>query len=280
MIFSLRQPMNLKEGIAFIDKIEELSAMPALALDIMSMLNDPSSAVTEIVNKIRLDQAMVSFILKNCNSPLYGIRTEVTSILRAVNMLGYTNLKSIMMSYFMRNLYQLSAKNEVKEYLWRHSIAVAVFSKNIGKFVKLDSDEAYVAGLLHDIGKMILYLDDSVTYSTIVKEVEEGKGDFLSTEKRLLQFTHVDIGYFLLEKWKFAQILKDVVLYHHELQLFVGNDRIIGVVGFANHLTHVFVEKRFDNLDQFLEMFNIKESEMDKLVETSMVEIEKFFELF
>jgi putative nucleotidyltransferase with HDIG domain len=271
--------MNLKEGFEFIDKIEELSAMPAIALDIMGMLNDPSSAVKDIVAKVRLDQAMVSYILKHCNSPFYGIRQEVNSIARAISLLGFTNLKSILMSYFMRNLYHLSGKNEIKEYLWKHSVAVAIFSKNLSHIFKMDADEGYVAGLLHDIGKIVLYLDDSNTYQNIVKMVEEGKGDFLSSEKQMLQFTHVDIGYILLEKWKFSQILKDVILYHHDLQLFVGTDKIIGVVCFADHLAHVFMERRYENLDGFMEQFNIKESTLDQLVEKSTVEIEQFYSL-
>jgi len=271
--------MNLKEGFEFIDSIEELSAMPAIALDIMGMLNDPGASVKEIVVKVRLDQAMVSYILKNCNSPYYGIRQEITSIARAINLLGFTNLKSILMAYFMRNLYQLSGKNETKDYLWKHSIALAVFSKNLASLIKIDSDEAYVAGLLHDIGKIVLYLDDAETYHKIVKIVEEGKEDFVTVEKRMLQFTHVDTGYFLLEKWKFSQLLKDVALYHHDLQLFVGSDMIIGVVCFADQLSHVFLERRYDDLDIFIERFNIKEGDLDKLVEESTKEIEDFYKI-
>lgn len=271
--------MNLKEGIAFIDKIEELSAMPAIALDVMAMLNDASSSVKEIVEKVRLDQAMVSYVLKTCNSPLYGVRSEVTSIARAISLLGYTNLKSVLMSYFMRNLYHLSGKNEIKDFLWKHSVAVAVFSKNLGALMKIDADEAYVAGLLHDIGKIVLYLDNASSYEKIIQEVEKGDTDFLTAEKQLLEFTHVDIGYFLLEKWKFTQLLKDVVLYHHDLQLFMGSDKMIGVVTFANQMAHVFIEKRFDNLDTLIEQFGISEQNMDKVVESSTVEIEKFYSI-
>ncbi|MCP5051424.1 MAG: HDOD domain-containing protein [bacterium] len=271
--------MNLKEGFTFIDNIEELSAMPAIALDVMGMLNDPNSRVKNIVEKVRLDQAMVSYIIKHCNSPFYGIRSEVTSIERGINLLGYTNLKSILMSYFMRNLYHLSGKNEIKDFLWKHSIAVAVFAKNLGEKLKLNSDEAYVAGLLHDIGKIVLYLDDKDAYAKVVEAVQNEDEDFLEAEKRLLEFTHVDTGYFLLEKWKFSQILKDVALYHHDLKLFVGSDQLIGVVSFANHLAHVFIEKRFKNLDEYLERFNMKENELDMVVEISTAQIEDFYTL-
>ncbi len=271
--------MKLEKGLKFIENIDELSAMPAIALDVMGMLNDPFVSVRDIVNKTMLDPAMVSYVLKSCNSPLYGIRSEVTSIPIAVNLLGYTNLKSILMAYFIRNLYRLSGKNEIKVKLWRHSIAVAVFSKNIAQEIHADVDESYVAGLLHDIGKMVLYLDDNLKYEEIIQLVDSGTMNFITAEKKSLEFTHVDTGYFLLEKWKFSQLLKDVVLFHHDPQMFLGKNKIIGLVAFADQLTHVFMEKRFDNLDHFLETLGLKEKDVDKLVETSLPTIEELYNI-
>lgn len=271
--------MKLKEGFEFIDSIEELSAMPSIALDIMGMLNDPSSSVHSIVEKVQLDQAMISYILKSCNSALYGIRTEVTSISRAINLLGFSNLKSILMAYFMRNLYQLSGKNEVKDFLWKHSVSVAVFCKNLAGKMGLNPDEAYLAGLLHDIGKMVLYLDSPDSYSKVLEEVEKSGKQFIETENEFFQFNHADAGYFLMEKWKFSQLLKDVALYHHEFKLFLGQDQIIGAVSFANELSHVFVEKRTGDLDKFLEQYEIPEGEVDKIVEESTKMIESYMSI-
>ena len=121
--------------------------------------------------------------------------------------------------------------------------------------------------------------DPEEVYQEIVKIVEETNEDFVSVEKRMLDFTHVDTGYFLLEKWKFTQVLKDVVLYHHDLEIFMGTDRIIGVVCFADHLSHVFLERRYDTLDQFLEYFDLKENELDQLVEESTKEIESLYSI-
>lgn len=271
--------MNLKEGFTFIDNIEDLSAMPSLALDVMAMLNDSTSTVNNIVDKLKLDQAMVSSILRTCNSPLYGIRTEVTSVARAVSLLGFTNLKSILMAYFMRNLYRLSGKSKIKESLWKHSISVAVFSKNLAIRPKMDPEEAYLAGLLHDIGKIVLYLDDTSKYEDIINVVETGQEDFFSAEKRLLQYSHVDIGYFLLEKWKFSETLKEVVLYHHDPLSFKQNDTIPGVVAFANQLSHVFLEKRYGDVDPFIKSFKLSEKQVDQIVQESTTAIEDYYSI-
>jgi putative nucleotidyltransferase with HDIG domain len=270
------EEMNLKEGFEFIDSIEELSAMPAIALDVMAMLNDPTSSVHNIVEKVQLDQAMISYILKSCNSALYGIRSEVTSVTMAINLLGYTNLKSILMAYFLRNLYNLSGKNEVKNFLWKHSISVAVLSKKLGEKLKANPDEAYLAGLLHDIGKMVLYLDNPEMYEKVLEQVEKNKKDFIVAENELFQFSHADAGYFLMEKWKFSDTLKDVALNHHEFELFLGSDQMIGIVCFANQLAGVFLENRQGDIDKFLERYNIPEPELEKIVQESRQMIETY----
>lgn len=274
--------LNINEGIAFIDTVGDLSAMPSLALDVMGMLNDPSSTVKDIVAKIRLDPAMVSYILKNCNSPLYGIRSEVTSVVRAVNLLGFSTLKSILMSYFMRNLYQLSGKSEIKEKLWKHSVAVAVFSKNLAvqTNIKRDAEDIYVAGLLHDIGKIVLYLENPEQYEEIIQSVGEGEYDFITEEKRVLKFNHADVGYFLLTKWKFSRLLIDVVHHHHDPE-FVGDEKepAIGLVAFADLMAHEFIENRPEDLEPSLKRFNLTHEQAEDIAHVSMDTIDEFYGL-
>jgi len=276
--------VDINEGLKFIEKIDDLSALPSIAMDIMGMLNDPSSSVKEIVSKISLDQAMVSYVMKNCNSALYGVRTEVTSVNRAINLLGFSNLKSILMAYFMRNLYRLSGKNPIKESLWKHSIAVAVFCRDMAGVVpklKMDAEEAYLVGLLHDVGKIVLYLDDSSAYEEIVRIVSEGKEDFFNAEKARLRFTHVDVGYFLLTKWHFSPDLIEVVYHHHDNEYSLGAQRKppITLVAFADSLSHIYLENRFDELKPYLDLFNMTGKELDGMIKRSLQDIEKFFEI-
>jgi putative nucleotidyltransferase with HDIG domain len=268
--------MKLKEGYEFIDRIEELSAMPSIALDLMGMLNEPGSSVRTIVEKVQLDQAMISYILKTCNSPLFGVRTQVTSISMAINLLGFSNLKSILMSYFMRNLYQLSGKNEIKNLLWKHSISVAFFSKNLSPKVGTDPDEAYLAGLLHDVGKMVLYLDNPVNYAKVIYEVDHNKKGFIESENELFQFSHADAGFFLMEKWKFSDLLKDVALHHHDCDPLTDKGKIISIVCFANELSHTFLENRVGDIDKFLGRFRFTEKELDNVVNESQKMIDSY----
>lgn len=272
--------MNLKDGIDFINNVEDLSAMPSLALDVMAMLNDSRSSLNDIVGKLQLDQAMVSYVLKTCNSPLYGIRNEVTSISMAVNLLGYSNIKSILMAYFLKNLYRLSGRNELRESLWKHSISVAVFSKLIAKFnLLLEMEVAYLAGLLHDIGKIVLYMNDSESYEKVIQLVQAGKDDFISAEKRLLDYSHVEVGYFLLEKWKFSEMLKQVILNHHDPQHFMDNNKAIRIVAFANQLAHVYYEGQTEDFGPMMKIFRFSEDKLKQLVDEAIKIIEDYFSI-
>ncbi len=271
--------MTLKHGFEFIDKIEELSAMPSIALDLMSMLNDPTSSVKTIVEKIRLDPAMITYTLKSCNSPLYGVRNEVSSVPMAINLLGFVNLKSILMSYFMRNLYQLSGKNEIKNYLWKHSISVAVFSKTLAPHTSCDPEEGYLAGLLHDIGKMVLYLHNPKDYEKVIEKVENESEEFVEAEEELFQFTHADAGHYLLEKWKFTDTLKNTVLYHHEDQHIEGPEKLIPLVAFADQLAHIYLEDRNGETERYIKKFNLSQAQLDKIIEQSLQTIDTYHSL-
>ncbi len=269
--------LNLEKGLQFVDKIEDLSAMPNIALDIMALLNDPGSSLRDVTSKVQLDQAMISYILKHCNSPLYGIRNEVTSISMAINLLGYSNLKSILMAYFMRNLYQLSGKNDIKNDLWKHSIGVAVFSKILAPRFKQNPDEAYLGGLLHDMGKMILYLHNPEDYEKVMKDVTGKQMEFSSSEQQYYPYDHTQVGYFLMEKWKFSVQLKEITLKHHDIDTFAeSGNKLLSVVAFANEITHVRLEERTGDIQRYLALFNMTENTLEAIVGEGLKQIEDY----
>ncbi|MCP4156078.1 MAG: HDOD domain-containing protein [bacterium] len=268
--------MKLEEGLKFVENIEELSAMPSIALDLMSMLNDPSSTVKFIVEKVKLDQALISYILKNCNSPLYGIRNEVTSVAMAINLLGFSNLKSIMMAYFMRNLFKLSGNDEVRNYLWRHSIAVAVFAKILAGKLNANTDEAYLAGLLHDMGKMVLNIAYPKEYEKVVKDVKDFVLNFVDAEQKYIHLTHMEAGYFIMVKWKFSEALKEVAQYHHEAEFLPERDKLVPLIAFADKLALIFVDDRGGDVDLFMRKYNLQQTDIDKIVAESLQLIETY----
>jgi putative nucleotidyltransferase with HDIG domain len=253
-----------------IDGIEELQSLPTLALDVMAMLNDPSVSVKEVAGKIILDQSLVSFILKQCNSPLYGIKEKIITLSKAINLLGFTRIKSIMMSYFMRNMYRLAGSDKFKNYLWKHSIGVALFCREIGLHLTGKVSEGlYILGLLHDIGKLVLFLHKPEIYKEIINKAESTANDFVKIEKGIYGFDHAECGAMLLEEWKFPPEIINPVLYHHnESKYFKNADYNVAIVALANILYYnVLIEDNSPVLDDIFNQFGFNPNEIQKISE-------------
>ena len=123
--------MGIEKELSFIDKIKKIPSIPVVILDLMALLNDQSTTIKDIITKLKVDQGLTTHILKCCNSALFGVRREINSIVQAVNLLGFLNLKSILMSHFVGNLYSSAGKNDIINDLWKHSVAVGVFAKEL-----------------------------------------------------------------------------------------------------------------------------------------------------
>jgi putative nucleotidyltransferase with HDIG domain len=257
--------MLKEKDLSFIDKIDEISSVPSIILDLMSMLNDSSANINTIVEKIKLDPGMVSFVLKTCNSPLYGIRNKVSSINVAVNLLGYMNLKSILMAFFTKNLYSMSGKNEILNTLWKHSIGVAVIAKHLSNKFRFKDDETYVGGLLHDIGKLILFKYDPKRFEEVFFMAQSGKSTFMEAENQIFNINHLECGYYLMEKWDFSEFLRNTVMYHHDFDSFMDIDVIFGLVPFANLLMHNLFENGNYDLQYFISRYGISGERLDEI---------------
>lgn len=264
--------MTDHSDLSFIDAIEELSAVPTLAMDVMAMLNDPTINVKQIVQKIELDTGMAAFILKYCNSPLLGVRTEVNSISAAVNLIGFSRAKSILMSYFLRNLYNISGKKYITNSLWEHSVSVAFTARQMARHLNFRDEkreEAYLGGLLHDIGKLVIYYHIPKKYETLIQQAEKEKRSFLWVENEGLGYTHVEAGHRLVSKWEFPDLLKDSIRYHHIFSKYTGRAPIVGLVAFANSAVHFDFEKREDERppQAYLKLFGLSEEKYRLLID-------------
>ncbi len=260
------------DKLAFVDGIEELSAIPTVAMDLMAMLNDPATRVKEVVDELKLDPAMTAFILKYCNSPLLGLRSQVNSITHALNLIGFTRCKSILMSYFFRNLYNISGKKYITNYLWEHSLTVAIVAREMSEQLNLgeseeDMEVAYIAGLLHDIGKLAIYVHTSDAYEKLMHRADLERTCFLPMENQMLGYNHAEVGARLLEKWKFSELMIQVARHHHTQAEENDVDKVVGLIAFANHTVHYAITKQEDLPHMFLSRFRLSAERYHYIVE-------------
>jgi HD-like signal output (HDOD) protein len=264
-------------------KVGELPPIPSVILESMKLLNDPSSTVKKIQEQILLDQALTAFILKVANSALYGLRKEVSTISYAINLMGYNTTKSILTAYLSKNLYSSKGNKLIQTVLWKHSISSAVFGKKIAEFhKKVNSEEAFISSLLHDIGKGVLLKNKTAQFEEIVQLIYNDNLTSLEAERKVLDFTHLEVGYLLMKNWRFSENIVETVIYHNNIQDFSGENLLVPIVSLANKLSHLSdysFDKREEELFE-LQILNIPDDKLEEIKQEAIEEIEKYLEIF
>ena len=197
--------------------VYNLPPMPQVIDETLKLLNSDKSTVRELTDVITKDQSLVTKILSIANSPLYGLQRRVSTIDFAVTILGYAELRNIVLILSMIE----SFKNKTDKYLnqkefWLHSYIVGSACKKLSDDLNLKkSSEAFISGFLHDLGVTVMHRYFHSNFVTITDLVLNEGLDHLEAENEILGLTHGEIGTILLEKWNFPNSLCDPVRYHH-----------------------------------------------------------------
>lgn len=273
----------MEEARDVVAKVGELPAIPTVILESMSLLNDPSSTVKSIQEQILLDQSLTAFILKVANSALYGLRKEVSTISYAINLMGYNTTKSILSAYLSKNLYTAKGNKLIQTMLWKHSISSAVFSKKIAEHIRrVNSEESFISALLHDIGKGVLLKNKTSQFEDAIQLIYNDNLSSLEAERKVLGYTHVEVGFLLMKNWRFTDNIVETVIYHNNLQEYSGDNLLVPIVSLANKLSHrnnYTFDKREDEMFE-LKILHIDQSVVDEITPVAVEEIEKYLEIF
>lgn len=222
-----------------------LPALPEVALKARKLLDEESSNTSQISKVISADAVITTRLLRVVNSPLYRSRSEIEDVRMAVTRLGNANVRSLVTSLAMEQLYQAGMSPPIQKRLkqnWNHSLHVAALSYIIARdYTNLSPDEAMLSGLIHDIGILPIL------------EYIELLPDILANEKALdhLVFKlHTKIGSLILRKWNFPDELVKVAFEHEDIERDPGIDPdYTDVVMVANLLSHVGTEHPHAKLD-------------------------------
>jgi putative nucleotidyltransferase with HDIG domain len=201
--------------------IEQLPTLPTVYNRLQNMLSDPKVSARDVGKVIEQDQALAAKIIKVVNSSYYGFPKQVSTISHSVVILGFNELKHMALSVSLLKLFNSKQGNHSFDprAFWQHSLAVAVCAGTIARKAghgKCSShEEAFVAGLLHDIGKIIEDQYMQELFSKVIDLCSREQVLIYEAEKRLLGITHQDIGGFLAKKWRLPPVLESAILYHH-----------------------------------------------------------------
>jgi HD-like signal output (HDOD) protein len=207
--------MDNKDLKAFIEKIPTIPTMPMIIVEALELIKDPSSNVAKLSNVVSKDISITTEVLKLVNSAYYGFPYQITTINKAIALLGLKKIKSLLMSIAVKQIMTSSSGKQ----LWEHSIKCAVGSQLVASSLGYDNtEEFFTMGLLHDVGKTVMELYDRAVFNEINQLVEVG-ADRLVTEKMLVGFDHSEIGEELLLRWNLPAMISSCVRYHHNPRL-------------------------------------------------------------
>ncbi len=220
-------------------KIGDLATLPVVAYNVMQLTQNPKASAMDVGKAISQDPALTSKVLKIANSSFYGFPRKISTINNAIVILGFSNIRNIVISAGIIDAYKgenSSAYFDRTEF-WKHSLACGITSKIIASTVGLkNAEEAFIWGLLHDFGKIVMDTYIHEEYSQVVQYAKEKGMLIVDAEQKYLGFNHTTVGSLVARKWNMPPALLKVIRYHHNPVLDYNSLRISSIVHLADIL--------------------------------------------
>lgn len=236
--------METDEILKRLNLIKDLPTLPVIALEINRMLANDRTSVDLLSQLIEKDQAIVSKLLKLVNSSFFGVRSKVTTVQEAVVRLGFNSVRNVVVSVSVFESLVLDNAEDIDfniEDFWAHSVAVAMTSRYLSEQSGIqDPDDCFVAGLLHDIGLIIIARFFPDILAKILRQVKEQNVSIYDAEKEIIPIRHNKIGELIARRWQLPPSMCDTLKYHHTPNKGAVNPELLTVVHLADAIVRRF----------------------------------------
>ncbi len=235
-----------------IDRIEDIPTLPTIVFELNKYLQDPDTSIKTVCDTIEKDQAITLKILKLVNSAFYGFKNKISDLRNAIVLLGYNSVRNAIVSLSIINTFskRVALMDFDISQFWKHSLAVAVTSKNIAQLSKKESpDNCFVGGLLHDTGKVILAQYFPELFEKVWITLQNEHLSFYEAEQKELPIDHTKIGAHLASKWQLPGGLVEAIRWHHEFKPESKSANFVQNVYLANIIVNSYDEDQELRLD-------------------------------
>jgi len=244
---------NLKTGERsgveyYLDRVEHLPPTPTLLVKLIGLFSQPDHDVDEVVGLMAHDPALTMEVLRRCNSSFFGSDAVVTDINEAVFRLGFYEVYRISVALFglqAVSAAKLTTSIEIEK-LWRHSAYTAIAGGALGRELHESEGTAFTAGLLHDVGKIVLATAEGHKYAELLRQHGFSGNGLYDAEKLAFGINHGEVGAKLLERWGVPDEVSVPVLCHHQLHWSDPHAGTAAIVNLANLMAH-FIEDNSDD---------------------------------
>lgn len=223
-----------------VTNVLKVAALPAVALKFSEAIKDPLTSNNDLEKIVSEDSALAAKVLMISNSALFNFPSKIDTISKAITIIGHKQLSEIILSCSIVAMFKDIPQDVIDmDMFWRHSISVATVSRILASSRREQNIESFfTAGLLHDIGKLILFVEAPKYASEVITKCAETDQMMYKVEKELLGFDHAKLGAMLLKKWKLPDNIVAAVYYHHMPSISSGDIVTPGIIHIADIITH------------------------------------------
>ena len=228
-------PITPQELIA---NLGDLPPLPQVAAQVLRLAADPDSTTEELQRVISTDQALTAQILKIANSAMFGMVREVKTLTQAIMTLGFSTIKSVVIASSAKNLYSRGGTGLQERLLWEHALTTALSARAYARSLRSPRvEEAFLGGLMHDIGKSVMGIKFPERYGALVRAIYNEQADGLELELETFGFDHTMVGEAILSSWNLSDSLEHCVRFHHDpLHAPAADQSLTAFVALGNQL--------------------------------------------
>jgi putative nucleotidyltransferase with HDIG domain len=225
-------PEQLVQGI------HDLPSLPAVVMDLLGSLEQDDIDISVLAKKVAHDPALTAKTLRLANAPAFGLQARVATIQQAVTFLGFQATRNLITAAAITGCFAAGrCPGFDDKAFWRHASASAVCARALARRMRFNQDIAFTAGLLHDVGQLVLAGSQPAAYGAVLAWRKQQGGSLLQAERAVLGIDHVDAGVALASHWQFSDTLRQAIARHHDPDT-PGAGLLAAIVHVADAIVH------------------------------------------
>ena len=220
-----------------VQRIRSLPTLPSVYYRVEETLRDPDTSAADVARIIESDQSIASKVLRLVNSSYFGFTSKITSLRQAIVMLGFSAVRNALLSISVIKAFGSGNEDFNRKEFWKHALAVAATARYLSVNWRLGvHDDAYAAGILHDIGKVVLDQYLHAEFMQSLRMSQQEKIPLHEAERRVVGASHCDVGEYLCDSWSLPVRLGEAVALHHKPSIIRSDPRLASVVHVADSM--------------------------------------------